>query len=345
MGSTEKILIENTLKFISELSYDQVKELLSGLFSTPRSAINDIGQKQIVEIEKKVPCGKIDVYYSSNNLGIAIEIKEEWKPSPGQLEQYYKYAKENNKFAFLILLSPNPFEYENKHIQNLFNANDNWHHRTWKQFYNYAINSDTISDTFNTSDLKRYLEDNKKKLLDEKRRKTEYNRVLELPEICEIDTGSLNHKSIVYNGSFAAWKSGDEFWTDIIESIVQLTGHDKFYTNTFDIYHYIFTWSYHNKDVYFEIRKDNKWEYYIDYFMKYLEKDVGEMECDNPTMKQLYDKYLKISVGNFVKCGKWYIGMIKVNGEQCYFVTPELKEKLELKRVKCWELERRISLT
>jgi hypothetical protein len=73
--------------------------------------------------------------------------------------------------------------------------------------------------------------------------------------------------------------------------------------------------------------------------MKYLEKDVGEMKCDNPTMEQLYSKYLKLSVGNVVMCGKWYIGMINVDGKQCYFVTPELKEKLELRRVKCWELE------
>ena len=339
MGSTEKFLIENTLKLISELSYDQLGELFPGLFNLPASSIIEFGQNQVVEMEKKVPCGKIDLYYSSNNLGIAIEIKEEWKPSPGQLEQYYKDTRENNKFAFLILLSPNPFEYENKHIQNMFNANDNWYHRTWKQFYNYAINSDIISDTFNTSGLKRYLEEKKKKLLEEKRRKTEYNRVAELPEICEVNTGSLNHKSIAYNGSFAAWKSGDEFWADIIDSIVKSTGHDKLYTNTFDLYHYIFTWSYHNKDVYFEIRKDNKWEYYIDYFVKYLDKDVGEMKCDNPTMEQLYSKYLKISVGNKIRCGDWQIGMEKVGGVECYFVTKETNENLVFQRVKCWELE------
>jgi hypothetical protein len=165
------------------------------------------------------------------------------------------------------------------------------------------------------------------------------NEIVELPELCEINTGSLNHKSIAYNGSFAVWKSGDEFWTNIIESIIKSTGYQTFYINTFDLYHYMFTWSYHNKDVYIEIRNDNKWEYYIDYFMKYLEKDVGEMKCENPTIEQLYNKYLKISVGNVVKCGNWYIGMINVDGKRCYFVTPELTEKYELKRVKFWELE------
>jgi hypothetical protein len=78
------------------------------------------------------------------------------------LQQYYKYARENNNNAFLILLSPNPLEYENKHIQNLFHANNNWKHRTWEQFYNYAVNSDIISATFNSSALKRYLEEKEK---------------------------------------------------------------------------------------------------------------------------------------------------------------------------------------
>ncbi len=326
-------------------SRDYLRLLEPGLFEIIfnnffKITLPNINEKPIIEKKKIIPCGEIDVYISYKDMhGIAVEIKDEWKPSPGQLEQYYKYARENNENAFLILLSPNPLEYENKHIQNLFQANDNWRHRTWKHFYNYAINSDIISDSFKTSELKGYLEDKKKKLLEEKRRKTEYSRVVELPELCAINAGSLNHKPLADNRSFAAWESGDEFWTDIIESIVKSTGHNKFYTNTFDLYHYIFTWSYYNKNVYFEIRKDNKWEYYIDYFMKYLEKDVGEMKCENPTMEQLYNKYLKISVGNVVKCGNWYIGMINVDGKQCYFVTPELKENLELKRVKCWELE------
>jgi hypothetical protein len=103
MASTEKELIEKTLDFISNLNPSQLKNLFSGLFNLLESSINEIEEGFTAVKELKIPCGKVDLYYSSNNLGVSIEIKEEWKPSPGQLEQYYKYARENNENAFLIL--------------------------------------------------------------------------------------------------------------------------------------------------------------------------------------------------------------------------------------------------
>ena len=281
------------------------------------------------------PRVKIDEFISfGKNLGIVVELKAGWKTSPGQLKQYFEFASRNYTSPFLILITRNTNDTKNRWLEPLFRQKF-WVHLTWLSLYQYVRSKKQAMSTNEAYALCRYLEQTG--LIEERILKpNNFGLDKNLPTFLNVDVQTLSIIPIPKNVALGCWKNGQEFWAESIGSIVEQADKVNFYCCRWDLYHYLWRWALHEKGVFFDMRKDNRWEYYQDYYEAVMAKDMGSVQT--VTMSTWYYSYLQIGKNQMIELPDFLLGVMKVEGKDCYFVLNKpILGPVRLEYVKLWE--------
>ncbi len=335
MKANEALLNNLFHDFLLGLDAASLKELLNQLFKLPGELLNSSGGKPAVRSFLPIPSGEIDEFISfGKNLGIAIELKTGWKTSPGQLKQYFEFASSNFSSPFLILITRNTSDTKNRWLEPLFHHKF-WVHVTWSSLYQYVQSRKPAISTIEAEALCRCLEQTG--LIEEKKiRPNDFGLNKNLPPFLDIDRQWLSIVPIPKNVALGCWKSGQEFWDESIGSIFAQTEKRNFYCYRWDFYHYLWRWAFHEKEVFFDMRKDNKWEYYQDYYEAVMERNMSSVQ--NVKMSTWYKSYLQIGENQMIELSDFFVGVVKVEGKDCYFVlSKSVSKSVRLEYVKLWE--------
>lgn len=321
-------------RFLSALTPDETILLLTDWMGMPNDSVKVKLSTPTARSFLPIPNGVIDEFISfGDDIGIAIELKDKWQTSPGQLEQYFDYANEHYNEPFLLFLTRSPDDIQHRWISPLFN-NRQWYHRTWASLSHFLSTNTTLQD----NDACRQFSDYIASLdlnIEIRRAVRDYGLNVGLPNSITVDFNSLLQTKLPSDEPLGCWKTGTEFWEDILQSIRTQLGALDFFSYRFDLYHYMFRWAFHERGTFFDMRKDNKWKYYYDYFMAHMEKTHSN--ATRVTMSAWYRKYLQIAKNQYVKLKTYNVGVVKVNSEDCYFVTEKQSDSATIQRLNFWE--------
>jgi len=333
MSSEETRLNMLFHNLLTSLSTTEIKHLLTDGLGISSPFLDTTTATPQITAFLGIPNGKqIDEFVAfASEVGIAIEIKDKWKTSPGQLRNYFDYAHQRFQNPFLIFLSQNPDDSHQNHLSELFD-NPRWHHKTWHALSAYLQSEANLQK--NSVNLRSLL--SQKGLDIPKPRSIKYHGLqAELPPTFTIAQNQLRIAQFKSNRPMACWSSREDFWNDVIASIQGQINIETFFSFRRDIYHYMWRWSFHQRRVFFEMEDDNRWEWYMDYFKANVEGHTAD--CQVIKMRKWYDQFLKIARNEFLDLGGSIVGVFSLGRTYCYFFSPKSFEPVELTRLNLWE--------
>ncbi len=335
MTRTEVALNRKFDNFLNALNPQEMYSLLTEWIGLPKEMLGMDLRAPMIRSFLAIPNGTIDEFLSfGNDIGIAIELKDKWKTSPGQLQQYFNYAAAHYKKPSLLFLTQSPDDILHRWIAPLF-KNHHWYHRTWASLLNFLNSNQTLQRNRGSQAFSFYVTSLGLNM-EIQRPVRDYGLNVSLPASVTIELNGMLQTNLPSNGPLGCWDTGTKFWEDVLQSIRTQHGTLNFFSYRFDFYHYMFRWAFHERGIFFDMRKDNKWEYYCDYFKAHIETTLSSAE--RVTMSTWYGKYLKIPKNQYVKLPTCIVGVVKVNSEDCYFVMHNPGNDATLQRLNFWEI-------
>jgi hypothetical protein len=330
MSSEERKLNVHFHNFLGSLSRDELDNFIVQCLGIPTSDVQQLSP-QLQEFFR-IPSGKeIDELITfGNKMAIAIELKDKWKTNPGQLETYFQYVQSTSQNPFLVFLSQSPDDIRHPNLSKLF-QNQNWRHRTWYSVSRWL--DTTESHRTKSAELRAFLSTQG---LDVEKSRTikEYGLDAPLPDSYRITLDQLTAAHFKNNKPLLCWNSREEFWRDVISNIETQLQTSNFFSYRWDIYHYMWRWAFFERNVFFDMTDDNKWEYYIDYYESNIKGRTDSVQVVK--MRKWYDQFLKIGKNQFIELGNRLVGVISINGNDCYFACGKSTGSIELSCQRLW---------
>ena len=252
------------------------------------------------------PWDEIDPFYGKSarfdqkidfgkELCVIFELKVSTEATIGQLNKYLVYLTEAGfKQGYVFLLSRNEFSAQKLGYDQLITKHSNLFFVTWNQFESkltQVFKDDLLESSKQATELFLYL----LSFLTDIRKRSE--RLIIQPEPPPINlfqhmrtlrTAPLPKK----RDSHLIWPSRESFWNDLIDFANKHSGQPSFCAFRFDFYEYMIRWAFHVKGVCMDIYEDKNYEYYYNYFIKFIYPNKNKV--DNTTTAEIYYRFLLV---------------------------------------------------
>lgn len=323
--NSERYFNEKLNVWLNGLRGTDVHNVLEHCFAIPMDGVkgipyifpmdsSDSGYNRAIRFDQKIDFGR--------ELCVILELKVGTEATPGQLRNYLEYIQQSGYHqGYVILLSRNKLAHTKTGYNELIKKFQNLKFHTWGEF------EETIRDLL----VDGRLQSPKKhtelflsllEFLTDIEKRSERLIIKPPPPMLNVSSYINNLESAPSpkkKGTFLVWHNREQFWKELINQVVDHTGSRSFCSFRFDLYEYLIRWAFHKKNVYLDIYEDKNYEYYYNYFIKYIYPHKDELP--SAQLADMYYRFLLIRESEilhvddhsvfFKRVGKdWYVYIV-----------------------------------